>query len=214
MANKSSSTSKSTTTKKSTATKKSAASKAEAPKVKAQVLATETTITVTESAPTPLTQVAEPEPVKRTYATNDMIPCKSVRYGMLQHVSRKSGDSYVWEDYGDVVDVSYGDLLALKSGKSKFLYAPWFLVLDDQLAEEWKLKELYTYFEEFEDVEEFLQSGAIALRRQLPNAPQGYKDLIVHKAGEMIRNGSLDSIGTVKAIDDVLNKSLSEMIGG
>ena len=77
MANKSSSTSKSTTTKKSTATKKPAAPKAESPKVKAQVLATETTITVTESAPTPPTQVAEPEPVKRTYATNDMIPCKT-----------------------------------------------------------------------------------------------------------------------------------------
>lgn len=196
MANKSKLASKSAAMKKSAATKKSAA-----PKTEVQTLTTEP-------------EHAISEPVKRAYVANDMIPCKSVRYGLLQHVSRKSGDSYVWEDYGDIVDVAYGDLLALKSGKSKFLYAPWFIVLDDQLAEEWKLKELYTYFEEFEDVEDFLQSGAITLRRQLPNAPQGYKDLIVHKAGEMIRNGSLDSIGTVKAIDDVLNKSLSEMIGG
>ena len=208
MANKSNSTSKSATAKKSTATKKPAASKTEAFKAELQTPVVGSTILEASN------QSVELESVKRTYVAGDMIPCKSVRYGMLQHVSRKSGDSYVWEDYGDVVDVSYGDLLALKSGKSKFLYAPWFIVLDDQLAEEWKLTELYTYFKEFEDVEDFLQSGAITLRRQLPNAPQGYKDLIVHKAGEMIRNGSLDSIGTVKAIDDVLNKSLSEMIGG
>lgn len=201
MANKSKLASKSAAAKKSTAAKKSAVLKTEASNIEVQTT-------------TPEPEHATLEPVKRTYAANDMIPCKSVRYGLLQHVSKKSGDSYVWEDYGDIVDVAYGDLLALKSGKSKFLYAPWFIVLDDQLAEEWKLKELYTYFEEFEDVEDFLQSGAITLRRQLPNAPQGYKDLIVHKAGEMIRNGSLDSIGTVKAIDDVLNKSLSEMIGG
>lgn len=153
-------------------------------------------------------------PAKKVYQATDMIPCKSVRYGILQHVSKKSGDIYEWADYGDITEVAYGDLLALKSRKSKFLYAPWFLILDDQLVDDWNLTGVYEFFNEFDDIEDFLQSGAISLRQKLPQAPQGFKDLVVHKAGEMLRNGVLDSIGTVRAIDDILHKNLADLIGG
>jgi len=200
------------TTSKSTATKKSAAKKVADQTVE---LKNEAGVENTEVV-TPI--VAEPVtvkiPEKKVYQASDMILCKSVRYGTLHHVSKKSGDMYEWADYGDEVPVAYGDLLALKSRKSKFLYAPWFLILDDQLVEEWKLADIYSYYEDFEDVEDFLQAGAITLRRKLPNAPQGYKDLIVHKAGEMIRHGTLDSIATIKAIDDILGKNLMDMLGG
>lgn len=193
----------SSTAKKSTSTKKS-----DGPEKKPVVNA-ESVITNQVT-----TNATEPVVEKRVYQATDMIPCKSVRYGTLMHVSKKSGDIYEWADYGDVVDVSYGDLLALKSSKSKFLFAPWFLILDEQLVEDWKLTDIYTYYEDFEDVEEFLQAGAVTLRRRLPNAPQGYKDLIVHTAGEMLRRGTLDSIATIKAIDDVLGKNLADMLGG
>ena len=148
------------------------------------------------------------------YQTTDLIPCKSVRYGTLQHVSKKSGNLYEWSDYGDIVDVEYGDLMALKARKSKFIFAPWFIILDDQLAEDWKLTDIYSYFEDFDDVEEFLQSGSVTIRKKLPNAPQGYKDLVTYTAGNMLRNGSLDSIATIKAVDEILHKNLQMLIGG
>lgn len=151
---------------------------------------------------------------RREYSSSDLIPCKSVRYGTLQHVSKKSGNLYEWSDYGDVVDIEYGDLMALKARKSKFIFSPWFIILDDQIAEDWKLTEIYSYFEDFDDVEEFLQSGAVTIRRKLPNAPQGYKDLVTYTAGNMLRNGTLDSIATIKAVDEILHKNLQMLIGG
>ena len=151
---------------------------------------------------------------KRVYQSSDLISCKSVRYGTLQHVSKKSGNMYEWSDYGDIVEVEYGDLMALKARKSKFIFAPWFIILDGQLAEEWKLTDIYSYFEDFDDIEEFLQSGAMTIRRKLPNAPQGYKDLVTYTAGNMLRNGTLDSIATIKAVDEILHKNLQMLIGG
>lgn len=202
-------TSKSTTAaKKTTGTKKT--NKKSVPKEECS-----TAVELTQEKPVVDEHVnSEPTIEKRVYQATDMIPCKSVRYGVLQHVSKKSGDMYEWADYGDIVDVTYGDLLALKSRKSKFLFAPWFLILDDQLVDEWKLSDIYSYYEDFDDIEEFLNGGVISLRRKLPNAPQGFKELVVHKAGEMLRNGTLDSIATVKAIDEILNKNLSDMLGG
>lgn len=199
------------TTKKSSTKSKSTATKTE-PKKK----------TATKS-PSVDNKKASAEVVKETttrvverisYQTTDLIPCKSVRYGTLQHVSKKSGNLYEWSDYGDIVDVEYGDLMALKARKSKFIFAPWFIILDDQLAEDWKLTDIYSYFEDFDDVEEFLQSGSVTIRKKLPNAPQGYKDLVTYTAGNMLRNGSLDSIATIKAVDEILHKNLQMLIGG
>ena len=203
-------TSKSTTTSKKSTGAKSAGKKAATKQTDVPVTETVMETTVIDEP----VNIFEPVMEKRIYQATDMIPCKSVRYGVLQHVSKKSGDMYEWADYGDIVDVAYGDLLALKSRKSKFMFAPWFLILDDQLVDEWTLTDIYSYYEDFDDIEEFLNEGVISLRRKLPNAPQGFKELVVHKAGDMLRNGTLDSIATVKAIDEILNKNLSDMLGG
>lgn len=116
---------------------------------------------------------------KRKYVSGDYIPCRSVRSGHMQHLAKKSGMIYEWSDFGDVCEVEYGDLLALKASKSKFMYEPWFIIEDDQLAEDWKLSEIYSYFEGSDDAEDFLLKGAVEVRRKLMTAPQGYKDLIV-----------------------------------
>lgn len=200
-------TAKKTTSARSTQPKKSTATKAKKATTDVKVAAEE---------PVAVEKVVEKVEVKekRVFKATDMIECKSLRYGLMQHISKKSGNIYEWADYGDIVEVEYGDLLSLKSSKSKFLYSPWFMIMDDQLAEDWKLADIYEPFKEFDDVEEFLQSGATTIRKTLPNAPQGYKDLVTYTAADMIRSGTIDSIATINAIDDILGKNLTTLLGG
>lgn len=200
-------TAKKTTSARSTQPKKSTATKAKKATTDVKVAAEE---------PVVVEKVVEKVEVKekRVFKATDMIECKSLRYGLMQHISKKSGNIYEWADYGDIVEVEYGDLLSLKSSKSKFLYSPWFMIMDDQLAEDWKLADIYEPFKEFDDVEEFLQSGATTIRKTLPNAPQGYKDLVTYTAADMIRSGTIDSIATINAIDDILGKNLTTLLGG
>ena len=205
------------TTKKETA-KKTNSSRSTQPKKSTTTKAKKATTDVKLAAEEPVAveKVVEKAEVKekRVFKATDMIECKSLRYGLMQHISKKSGNIYEWADYGDIVEVEYGDLLSLKSSKSKFLYSPWFMIMDDQLVEDWKLADIYEPFKEFDDVEEFLQSGATTIRKTLPHAPQGYKDLVTYTAADMIRNGTIDSIATINAIDEILGKNLTTLLGG
>lgn len=205
------------TTKKETA-KKTNSSRSTQPKKSTATKVKKATaeVKVATEEPVVVEKVVEKVEVKekRVFKATDMIECKSLRYGLMQHISKKSGNIYEWADYGDIVEVEYGDLLSLKSSKSKFLYSPWFMIMDDQLAEDWKLADIYEPFKEFDDVEEFLQSGATTIRKTLPNAPQGYKDLVTYTAADMIRSGTIDSIATINAIDDILGKNLTTLLGG
>lgn len=150
----------------------------------------------------------------KTFVASDLIPCRSVRNGLMQHIARKSGNPYEWSDFGDVTEVEYGDLLAMKASKSKFLFAPWIIIEDEDAVVALKLENIYEEFKEYEDVEEFLQMSPAQIRSKLENAPIGFKDAITKTAANMIREGRLDSIGVIKAIDDVLHKNLSTLITG
>lgn len=204
-----------TAAKKSTSTKKKNTTKKDAG-VTIEVVKEEAVVTPIVESTTPVVEsVIEPavKEVKK-FASDDMIQCKSLRYGTLLHISKKTGNAYEWSDYGDIVEVAYTDLLAMKSSKSKFIYAPWMVILDEDAIAALNLTDVYKKFEEYEDIDDFFNQSPAEIKIKLQDAPTGFKDLIVYTAASMIREGSIDSIATVKAIDDVLKKNLSSLIGG
>ena len=150
----------------------------------------------------------------KKFANDDMIPCKSLRFGTLVHISKKTGNAYEWSNYGDIVDVAYTDLLAMKSAKSKFIFAPWMMILDEDAIVALKLEGVYDTFKIYEDVEKFLEQAPSVIQSKLQDAPAGFKDLIAYVAASMIRDGDLDSIAIIRAIDSSLHKNLSSLIGG
>jgi hypothetical protein len=215
MATKTTSTKSSTSTAKTgSTTKKTTTKTTAAKKTTTKKTAVESTPVETQNATEVVaTTAAEPVMVQKTYATNDYILCKSVCYGKLTYISSKSGQRYEWSDYGDVCYVEYGDLLSLRAAKSKFIYEPWFIISDDYLAEQWKLAEIYSYFEGYDSIEDFLTNSPQELKQKLSAAPHGFQSVVVHTAGNMLREGRFDSIAALKAIDAVMNTKLSSLVG-
>lgn len=197
-----------TTTKSKTATAKT--TKTATP----PVVETPVEVTASEASAPSMDAIANMEVAKapRKFNADDMVTCRSVRNGVMQYVGRKTGDLYEWTDYGDVTDVAYSDLLAIKVNKSKFIYGPWFLIEDPEAVEALKLTELYEQFADYTDVESFLELPAAEMRRKLQNAPDGFKDTVARTAGLKIRDGRFDSVIKIKVIDDVLGKNLMSMI--
>lgn len=178
------------------------------------VVETPVEVTASEASVPSMDVTANMEVAKapRKFNADDMVTCRSVRNGVMQYVGRKTGDLYEWTDYGDVTDVAYSDLLAIKVNKSKFIYGPWFLIEDPEAVEALKLTELYAQFADYTDVESFLELPAAEMRRKLQNAPDGFKDTVARTAGLKIRDGRFDSVIKIKVIDDVLGKNLMSMI--
>lgn len=199
---------------------KTTAAKKEAPAVKKAEPVQEVKAVQPEVEQVPVADVPVVEPkapvqeaaAPRKFEMTDMVPCQSVRNGVLQYIGKKTGDLYEWTDYGDITDVAYGDLMSIKANKSKFLFAPWMIILDKDAIAALKLEDLYSQFEEYMDVEAFLELPADEMKRKLSVAPQGFKDTVARTAALMVRDGSLDSVIKIKIIDDVLGKSLMSML--
>lgn len=145
----------------------------------------------------------------RKYASDDLIPCRSVTYGELLLSAPKSKLMYVWANYNDVTEVEFQDLQALKSIRSSYLFRPRIVIEDDELVEQWgkDFKDMYSKIVNV-DVEDMFNLPLGKFKTALKNAPNGVQQAVKNIAGEKILDGSLDSLAKIKAIDEILGTDL------
>ena len=179
-------------------------------------MATRTKNTETENLNNEEVQEAASTSVKkktpRKFEQNDPILCKSVTYGELLYPAKKSQLLYSWANYGDVTEVEYQDLQALRSTKSAYLNAPYFVIEDEELLEQWpELKKLYEKIATV-DIDRMFDLPINKFKIALRNLPVGFRDSIKNIASAKILDGTLDSISKIKAIDEVFNTDLKLLI--
>lgn len=150
--------------------------------------------------------------VSRKFQQNDPILCRSVTYGELLYPAKKSQLLYTWANYGDVTEVEYQDLQALRSTRSAYLNAPYFIIEDEELLEQWpEFKKLYEKIATA-DIDKIFDMPINKFKAALRNLPSGFKDSIKNIASAKILDGTLDSISKIKAIDEVFNTDLKLLI--
>lgn len=145
----------------------------------------------------------------RKYAPDEMIPCRSVTYGELLLTGTKSKMLYTWANYGDVTEMEFQDLQALRSTRSSYLFKPRFIIEDAELVEQWTndLGKMYKDIADV-DVEDMFRLPLNQFKSRLKKAPAGIQQAVKNVAGEKILNGTLDSLAKIKAIDEILGTDL------
>ena len=197
-----------TTTKKTTSTAKKSAPKTTTTKPG----------TATKAEPkvdvTPVKEV-EVKREPRQYGQNDLVLCRSVTAGWLG-VSGKSGQYYVFENFGDLCEIEYQDLFALKSRHSQYIYAPLFVIEDDELLENPRWADLKKFYDEevytMEDVDAVLNLTNANFKAALEQLPKGLAKSLQVKVAEKIEDGTFDSLQKIKTIDEVFGTDFRSVI--
>lgn len=155
---------------------------------------------------------AVPKKTPRKFAMDDPILCKSVTFGELLLPGKKSQLLYTWANYGDTTEVEFQDLQALRSTRSAYLNAPYFVIEDEELLEQWpEFKALYEKVAAI-DVDNLFNLPINQFKKRLREIPVGFKDSIKNIASDKILNGSLDSLAKINALDEILGTDLKLLI--
>lgn len=164
---------------------------------------------VVEQAKPEVAQAATKTP--RKFAQDELILCRSITSGELLYPSRKTGQLYIWSNYGDYCEVEYQDLQSLKSTRSPYIFKPHFIIEDEELLEQWN-KDLAPLYEKLSDsgnIESFFAiSDFNTFKEKLTAYPEGIKNSIKIMAAEKVKDGSLDSRRKIDIIDEVLKTDL------
>lgn len=157
------------------------------------------------------------EPVKkRTFAKDDLIPCRSVTPGILLYNGAKSNIPYSWTSAGDLSYIEYQDLLAAMVSRSDYIYDPLFVIEDEDVLNDSKwieVKRLYETMEDVADVMEIINLPVNRFRKALNDSPKGVRNAIKAKVAGLIATGEFDSINKIKIIDEICGTDMKVLIG-
>ena len=171
---------------------------------------------VVEEVKTTVEQVAPaPKKVnKPKHDPNELILCRSVRFGELRLIGPKTHMPYSWANEGDVREVEYQDLVSWRALHSRYLFEPMIIIEDEDIYEEWKadLGELYDGLQQI-DLKEMFKLPHRNFVAQLKKLPDGMKTTVQNMANSMIQDGTLYDLRTIRAIDEILGTELMTMIG-
>ena len=150
----------------------------------------------------------------RQFNQNDLILCRSVTTGWLG-CSGKSGQYYVFENFGDECEIEYQDLFALKSRRSNYIYAPHFIIEDEELLENPRWAVVAKFYEDevySTDIEEVLNLPPSNFKSALEKLPKGIAKSLQVRVAEKIEDGTFDSLKKIKIIDDVYGTDFRSII--
>ena len=150
---------------------------------------------------------------KPKHDSNELIPCRSVRFGELRLIGPKTHMPYSWANEGDVREVEFQDLMSWRALRHKYLFEPMIIIEDEDLVEEWSadLGKLYADLQDV-DVKALFKLPQRQFIAQLKKLPAGMKTTVQNMAYSMIQDRTLYDLRIIDAIDEILGTELKMMI--
>ena len=153
-------------------------------------------------------------PEKKKFSPTDGILCRAILSGKTYIKGKRTGTIYGFLGAGDEIEIEYQDLVAEVREGSGIIFHPMIVVEDEDFIKEFpKLEKYYKNMYTQSELMGFLKKPANQVKGILPTLPAGVQDSLKSIAAEMIRSKQLDSLSTIKALDEVWGTNLVLMTG-
>lgn len=164
------------------------------------------------------TVVEEPQPAKeraekktpKKVDPHMAVPVRNGFHGKLIYTSRRTGERFVWETYGDEQYIELSELRNAKGASRSFFENNWFMFEDDWIPDYLGVAQYYKNaipIDSFDDVFQKTPSEIEALVSGM-NASQ--KRSMAYRAKVLIGDGVIDSNRMISMLEKILGIDLTE----
>lgn len=166
---------------------------------------------------TPKKTKKEPEKEKKTtYKVKTqldphmLVPVKNGFAGMLFYRSKRTGEEFTWEHFGDEQDMELGELKAARNSARAFFERNYFLIDDPEIIEYLNAKQYYKDAFTVEDFENLFTSDPEEIMSLVNVLSVGQKNTLKYMAKQKIADGEIDSLKVIEALEKSLGVELVE----
>ena len=150
----------------------------------------------------------------------DELVVKSNVFGELIYINDRTGDQFIWENYGEEQTLTAKDIRDMKARQQMFFKEDWVSIIDSHSVDMsvYTLKDIYDalqvgrYYDEnaiaFE-LDDIFSMNEKEMRETIASMSDTIKKTVVIRANDKIKDGSLDSISKVKLLEEILNCELA-----
>lgn len=130
--------------------------------------------------------------------------------GKLIYKSRRTGESYVWHEFGDEQEMEIQELRNAKGTSKAFFSENWFLFDDPEVIDYLGVSAYYKNALTYDEFDELFDLSIDDMVARIKNLSAGQRKSVVYRAAQMIDSGAIDSRKKIDALEKALGIELVE----
>ena len=131
--------------------------------------------------------------------------------GLLVYKSTKTGEVFRFEGFGDEHEIELQELQKAKNTSKGFFINNWFLIDDPEVIEYLGLGQFYKDAFTYEEFEELAEMSEKEVADKVSRISDGQKLAVTRYARQLVRDGRIDSVSVIKALENGLGVKLVSM---
>lgn len=180
----------------------------------------EETVTKTTSTRSKASKPAAPkapaeEGVEKPLVAKDIDPNQIVTVrngfqGMLIYKSKKTGERYIWQEFGDEQDMELSELKNARNSSKGFFEKNWFMFDEPWIVDYLGVSKFYKHAVSIEDFDKLFELDPNELKKTIADMSEGQKRSLAYRARRLISEGEIDSRKVIAALEEALHTELIE----
>lgn len=178
-------------------------------------MATTTRKRSTASAAAAETAAPVKEPVKIVPKEVDVHQYITVRngfHGMLIYKSSRTGETFVWDEFGAEQEIELLELRNAKNSSKAFYINNWFMFDPefDWVIDYLGMRQYYKYAISIDGFDDIFKKTPAEIKKIVKEMSRGQKSSLAYRASDLIHSGEIDSRKVIAALEDALGIELIE----
>lgn len=141
---------------------------------------------------------------------NQYVSVKNGYQGKLVYKSRKTGERFVWEDFGAEEDMELSELKSARNAHKKFFTENWFMFDDPAVIEYLGVQQYYKNALSVEEFDGLFEKPNDEMKKIITSLSNGQKKSVAYLAKKQIADGTIDSRQKIATLEDLLGLELIE----
>ena len=130
--------------------------------------------------------------------------------GTLVYKSKKTGERFIWEAFGDEQEIELAELKAAKNSYKAFFVNNWFLFDDPEIVEWLGMNQYYKHALNSASFDKLFEKTPDEIEKTINELSGGQKKSVAFRAKQLIAEGTIDSIKVINALEKSLSVELIE----
>lgn len=148
--------------------------------------------------------------VKKNLDPGMYVTVKNGFNGTLVYKSKKTGERFIWEAFGDEQEIELAELKAAKNSYKSFFVNNWFLFDDPEIVEWLGMNQYYKYALNSDSFDKLFEKSPEEIEKTVSTLSNGQKKSVAFRAKQLIAEGTIDSIKVITALEKSLSVELIE----
>ena len=141
---------------------------------------------------------------------NQYIPVRNGFQGRLIYKSSRTGEKFVWDEFGSEQEIELKELRNAKNSSKHFFINNWFMFDDDWVVDFLGVRNFYKNAIKPDEFDMVFELSPAEIKKKVSKLSPGQKKSVAYRAMEMIADGEIDSLKVIAALEESLGIELIE----